>query len=165
MDYQKFLKELDTKLAKYFKSHASYVFCQKGCADCCKKGDYPLSDIELKYLMLGYEKLDLPTKAIVQNNLKSMIAGDTCPFLIDNECSVYEFRPIVCRVHGLAYLCKDNVVKLPYCRKEGKNYSELYSDGKFFGEPIQENLETSELMKNFAYGEIRNLYNWYHNIK
>ena len=165
MDYPKFLEDLDKKLENYFNSQASYIFCQKGCADCCKKGDYPMTDLEIKYLMIGYEKLDLNIKTIVQQNIKTMKKGGCCPFLINNDCSVYKFRPIVCRVHGLAYLCKDNVVKLPYCRKSGKNYSELYSDGKFLGEPIKENLELSSLLKDFNYAEIRNLYDWYNIIE
>lgn len=161
MDYPKFLKEFDKKLENYFNSQASYIHCQKGCANCCKNGDYPMSDIELKYLMIGYEKLSLETKSTIQKNINSMAKGKACPFLINEECSVYEYRPIVCRVHGLAYICKDNIVKLPYCRKEGKNFSQLYEGGMFLGTPINENLETSYILKDLDYTEIRSLYDWY----
>ncbi len=165
MDYPKFLENLDKELENYFNSQAPYIHCKKGCADCCKKGDYPMTDIELKYLMLGYEKLDLETKATVQENIKKMKKGEACPFLINNECSVYNHRPIICRVHGLAYLYNDNTVKLPYCRKTGKNYASLYNNGVFTGSPIKENLETIKLMEGFNYGEIRNLYDWYNIVK
>jgi len=41
------------------------------------------------------------------------IAADrvACPFLINNECSIYPVRPLVCRTHAVndtAELCKDD---------------------------------------------------------
>lgn len=123
---------------------------------CCEKGDYPLTEEELKKLMLGYSKLDNSLKIMVQENIKNMEKGGACPFLLDKLCSVYPYRPMVCKIHGLAYLTKNNVVKVPYCANYGKNYAEVYSDGEFFAEPIKENLD--ELL-----GETRNLYDWIHN--
>lgn len=162
MDYQKFIKELDKKLEDYFASQASYLVCKKGCADCCKAGDYPLSDLELQYLMLGYQKLDAELKLKVQERIKNMQKGGECPFLNDNLCSVYDYRPIICRVHGLAYLCKDKTVKLPYCINNGKNYISKYQNGEFIGEPILENLDTNKILEGLNYNEIRNLYDWCH---
>lgn len=162
MDFTEFLKKLDIKLETYFKSQASSINCKKGCADCCKKGDYPLSDIELKHLMIGFQSLPSDKKIQVQANIKSMKKGEACPFLINDECSIYNYRPIICRVHGLAYLCTDNTVKLPYCTKDGKNFVTQFKNNEFIGQPILENLDTQEILKNFDYGEIRNLYDWCH---
>ena len=82
-----------------------------------------MSQMELEYLMQGYIALDAKLKLKVQNNIKNMQRGGACPFLIDKTCSVYQYRPIICRVHGLAYLCKENTVKVPYCVNENKNYA------------------------------------------
>ena len=161
--YSKFLKDLDNRLEDYFKFHKELIFCQKGCSICCEKGDYPLSELELKYLMQGYVALDYFTKQQVQENFKQIVKGGACPFLIDNKCSIYPYRPIICRVHGLAYLCDDNTVKLPYCANIGKNYSKNYKKGEFSGSPIKENLDTSTLLQDFDFGEIRNLYDWIKN--
>ncbi len=158
--YQEFLKKLDARLAKYFKNQSSHIRCQKGCYFCCEKGDYPVSEIELRYLMLGFSKLDNKLKKTVQNNFLQMQEGGQCPFLIENLCSIYSYRPIICRVHGLAYLCKDKFVKVPYCANSGLNYTEIYKNGEFLSEPIKENLDTKNLLKDFEYGEIRNLYDW-----
>ena len=108
------MSKLDAKLESYFKNQVEYVCCKKGCSACCEKGDYPISEIELKYLMTGYARLENEKKIIVQQNIKKNIKGGACPFLISSECSIYPYRPIICRVHGLAYLCKDNTVKVPY---------------------------------------------------
>lgn len=159
INYPKFLEELDKRIESYFKAHSDFVCCKAGCSACCEKGDYPISDIELEYLMLGFANLNMDKKRQVQDNFKKMEKGGKCPFLLDNLCSIYKYRPIICRTHGLAYVIKDGKVKLPYCVNEGKNYAKAYKSDAFFGEPINENLDTSQLLKDYDI-VIRNLYDW-----
>ena len=160
MKYKDFLDNLDKKLEEYFSAHKEFIHCKPGCSSCCEKGDYPLSKIELEYLMQGFISLDDETKIRVQNNIKNIEKGRTCPFLINKKCSIYSYRPIVCRVHGLAYICKENVVKVPYCVNEGKNYASVYKDGEITINPVLENLDTQNVLKDFDFGEIRNLCDW-----
>lgn len=162
-NYIEFLKILDSRLEAYFKIQADYLCCKKGCSSCCEKGDYPLSESELKYLMQGYACLDNELKIKVQENIKRIEQGGVCPFLLDKICSIYPYRPIVCRVHGLAYLTKDNIAKVPYCVNEGKNFSSVYESGEITIEPIKENLDTSYLAEKFGLGDVRNLYEWIKN--
>lgn len=160
MNYIDFLKALDLRLKKYFDEHKSYICCKKFCSSCCEKGDYPLSNYELEYLMAGYKSLDNSLKILVQDNFKKMEKGGKCPFLINGTCAVYSYRPIICRVHGLAYICSNGLAKLPYCANDGLNYSDVYSSGILNCEPIKENLDTKFLLRNFTGVEIRNLYDW-----
>ena len=146
---------IDKKLSVYFEQYKNFICCKEGCSLCCEKGDYPVSDLELKYIMEGYSKLENTRKIRVQDNIKNMVRGGACPFLLNNRCSIYQYRPIVCRIHGLAYLNKDGIVKLPYCVNYGKNFSKVYSDGEFYSEPIKENLDLL-----FNIGEVHNLYDW-----
>ena len=158
--YIKFLKEFDEQLNTYFEAHRDFVCCKKGCSACCEKGDYPISELELKYLMQGFLNLENDLKIQVQKNFKNMKKGEACPFLIDKQCSVYSHRPIICRVHGLAYLIKDKMVKLPYCTNSKKNYAGCFKDGEFLGQPVERNLDTYNVLKDFEFGEIKNLYDW-----
>ena len=158
--YVTFLRDLDARLISYFEEQAEFVCCKKGCSACCEKGDYPISELELQYLMQGYMGLDNELKAEVQRNFSVIEKGGKCPFLINSECSVYEFRPIICRVHGLAYLCGERKAKLPYCVHSGLNFASVYKESKFLAEPIKENLDTHKVLLGFDFGEIRNLYNW-----
>ena len=158
--YSEFLKELDARLCGYFEQQAEHICCKKGCSACCEKGDYPISELELKYLMQGFSGLDNELKKIVQNNFSNMEKGGKCPFLIDSACSIYTYRPIICRVHGLAYFYKDKIAKLPYCINSGLNYSKVHENGELLVEPIAENLDTQKLLSQFEYGEIRNLFDW-----
>ena len=160
MNYKEFLVDLDKRLEGYFSAHKEHICCEPGCSACCEKGDYPLSQIELEYLMHGYAQLDDDTKIKIQNNIKIIEKGGACPFLINKLCSVYSHRPIICRVHGLAYLCMDKTVKVPYCAYDGKNYSKVYDNGEITINPVLENLDTQNLLKEFEFGEIRNLADW-----
>lgn len=158
--YKAFIEDLDSRLSSYFKEQAEFICCKIGCSACCEKGDYPISDLELRYLMQGFANLDNQTKLEIQQNFKNMKRGEKCPFLIDSKCSIYPFRPIICRVHGLAYLCNGTTVKLPYCVNNGLNFSNVYSNSELKTQPITENLDTQNLLKDFVYGEIRYLYDW-----
>ena len=160
MDYEKFLQELDLKLKGYFEEYKDFICCKIGCSSCCEKGDYPLSDVELQYVMKGYIALNNQMKKTVQENIKKMTRGGACPFLVNRKCSIYPYRPIICRVHGLAYLCREKTVKVPYCVNENKNYSAVYTNGEININPINENLDTPCILKDFNYAEIRNLYDW-----
>ena len=163
MNYKNFLDQLDKRLSLYSELHNKFIKCKKGCSICCEKGDYPLSQLELEYLMQGFIALNNEEKNIVKNNINQMKKGGKCPFLVNNECSVYTYRPIICRVYGIAYLCAKNIVKTPYCVNEGLNYSEVYKDGEIIINPIKENLDTPTLLKEFEFGEIRNLFDWLKN--
>lgn len=158
--YQEFLENLDKKLASYRIKQEKYLKCKIGCSACCEKGDYPISRVELEYLMQGFIELDNPTKILIQENIKRMQKGGACPFLVNKKCSVYAWRPIICRVHGLAYLIENNVVKIPYCVNEGMNFSDVYKNGEIEIEPIMENLDTPELLASLNSGENLNLYDW-----
>ena len=160
IDYAEFLREFDKTLKGYFESFGVNIYCKKGCSACCEKGDYPLTDLELEYLMQGYTGLDSEMKIQVQNNIKNMVKGGACPFLVNGECTVYPYRPIICRVHGLAYFYKEDKVKIPHCANTGKNFSKVYNkDDGFYGKPLLVNLDTMHVLDGL-YNEIRNLYDW-----
>ena len=80
VNYISFLKDLDARLDKYFKQHSKFIYCKKGCSHCCEKGDYPISEIELEYLMQGYLKLNNETKIVIQDNFSKIKKGGNALF-------------------------------------------------------------------------------------
>lgn len=166
-EYKLFLINLDNKLEKYFERDKKKIQCAKGCSACCQNADFPLSLTEMKYLMQGFLGLDKSAHDKVRDNIKNVIESGkkyyTCPFLIDDLCSVYEYRPIICRVHGLAYLRTDGIVNLPECSNSGKNYSENF-DGKTVNfEPVKEDLNPIAIRKSskIDFGEVRSMIDWF----
>lgn len=118
-------REIDLKMKNIEK------ICSKGCSHCCYQiirvhgvEEFPIT----KYF---HEKLDTNTQTIIKANLEKWfeyynantpnrmleeqdiynfsqkLGADKipCPFLINNECSIYPVRPIACR----AYSVKDNL--------------------------------------------------------
>lgn len=186
---------------KYFEEQKPYICCKAGCSYCCENGQYPVSEVELAYLMLGYKLLPFETQLKIRENFEKLksryeffkqnhsgtkdhpIFMHRCPFLIDNKCSVYDFRAIICRTHGLLFFVEENGVqknKIPYCVHYGLNYSNIYdpetgtlSDVKMeeLGieqEPIAYNLSLKTLLKkeitenfDFEFGEVKALIDWF----
>ncbi len=193
-NYLTYLIFLNTKLAKFFASQKQFIFCEKGCAKCCKNAEFPYSQIELKYLLCGFLQLDNKTQNKIEENIKRIVEekskyeGDafryTCPFLIDDVCSVYDYRGIVCRTFGLLTKGVDDRVKVPFCCYEGLNYSNVMDKRtkkisekkikklKLVDEPLGFNVSYKFLTDpdfeksfKFEFGEKKPLIDWFYEMK
>lgn len=189
-NYLIYLSYIDKKLEKYFNDQAPYIFCKKGCARCCQYGDYPFSEIEIKYLMEGFSTLSQDKKQAILKNIekikeeKQNFTGEQftyqCPFLLNNECSVYQHRGIICRTFGLISAREDENSKIPFCAYEGLNYSNvldaengIISEEKFLAlntdqEPLAYNIRYKTLTNNnfeevfkIKFGEVKSLIDWF----
>lgn len=188
-NYIKYLELLNHKLNKFFEQQKPYICCQRGCAKCCQTGEYPFSEMEFRLLQAGAAKLSselqkeiadkilLIKAAKAQNNEK--VFTYECPFLINNECSVYLYRGIICRTFGLMSIGAGNRPKIPFCAHEGLNYSnvlnketdvissELYKKLNLDVEPVAFNIdyefltgENIEQAYGFKFGEKKALIDW-----
>lgn len=188
--YEAYLKYLNEKLGKFFQEQSPYIFCKEGCSHCCESGEYPLSEVEFAYLNLGARTLPLEVFQQIDKNIEQIKAeklnfqGEKflhqCPFLINKRCSLYNFRPIICRSHGLAFFSKENKIMVPDCVDKGLNYSNVYdterrtiSTEKFDAtgntqEPLAHNVRLGFLTDNditnglgLDFGEIKALIDWF----
>lgn len=134
--YRIYLQYLEKKLGEYFKEQSPYIYCKAGCSSCCEKGEYPFTEIEFAYLMIGVQTLDKETFSKIEQNMFKIKEDKkkckekkflyACPFLINKKCSLYEYRGIICRSHGLAFFSKEKHILVPACVDEGLNYSNVY---------------------------------------
>lgn len=73
--------------------------CRRGCSYCCNIS-VAISSFEAEKIAEITGRAISPLKASI--NLDS-IANDNynkpCPFSVENECSIYEHRPLACRLH------------------------------------------------------------------
>ena len=139
-EYEEFLKDFDSIISQLFENQKKYVKCHKGCSLCCEIGEYPFSQLEFAYLTQGYLQLPENRKILVQQNIRNLLMDKKeykgekrfehkCPFLINGECSVYQYRGLVCRTFGVCYYDDvKGVTMLPECVHYGLNYSENYDD-------------------------------------
>ena len=193
-NYLTYLVFLNNKLTKFFTSQKQFIFCKKGCARCCKNAEFPYSEIELKYLLYGFLQLDKETQNKIEENIKRIVEekskfkGSTflydCPFLIDDVCSVYDYRGIVCRTFGLLTKGMDDRVKVPFCCYQGLNYSNILNKKtkklsqakikklKLIDEPLGFNISYQFLTDpdfensfGFKFGEKRPMIDWFYDMK
>lgn len=192
--YELQLKQITDKINSYFTAQNDYIKCKAGCSICCSNGNYPISELEYLYLKKGielnYSKEDIELlhkkvwkiykarQKFMKHNSNIHEFLYVCPFLKNDLCSVYEYRPLICRAHGL--ISKDSInpetkSNLPYCVNMGLNYSEIIdSEKKSFsmekiktlGYKIMPNaydVSCSSLMNAFNgvdFGDIRMSYEW-----
>ena len=138
--YSEYLAFLQAKLDKFFEAQSPYVACKKGCALCCKNAHFPYSEVEFNYLVRGSFSLSKNIQTKIDENIqkilkeKEVFTGDNflydCPFLIDNSCSLYEYRGIVCRAFGIIEARENENSKIPFCHKNGLNYSNVVDEEK-----------------------------------
>ena len=68
-----------------------YFSCHAGCSFCCKY-DVLITAFEANYIA---KKNHYPIK----NEKLSIKNNSFCPFLKDNICSIYKYRPLICRTY------------------------------------------------------------------
>lgn len=77
------------------------IECRKRCFAACSF--IPLHVAELKRIT-DNSKVSIETMEYMDDPDVKMIktvGDDRCPLLIFNECSVYELRPLICRMYGV----------------------------------------------------------------
>ena len=84
MSYERRLKSLYNALPKVD------IHCPSGCVECCTTPFVPWSELEVESLYNATGKLP------------ELLENGACNFAIDGKCSVYEYRPFMCRLFGLS---------------------------------------------------------------
>ncbi|MEI8390654.1 MAG: YkgJ family cysteine cluster protein [bacterium] len=192
--YQLKLAKLTEEINSYFDEQKDFIKCSAGCGICCTKGYYPLFELEYKYLKKGLElhfsqeKIkNLQDKAHeIYKNRQNFLKNDSnvhnffyvCPFLENDKCSIYSYRPIICRTYGLISRDFENTktkIHLPHCVSTGLNYADVWnSEAKSFSkakieafgiktEPKFYDISFGRILESFQelpMGDSRMLYEW-----
>lgn len=106
--YLKITKILDEQVSTLVNEADSQINCKAGCSGCCSNR-FKISSVEAGYLKTGF--LTLPTN--LQQQIKKQLQAplnkaehsnkhyDKCPLLIEEQCSLYHYRPLLCRAYGV----------------------------------------------------------------
>jgi len=82
--------------------------CRSGCADCCR-ARFGVFGVEAERIASALSELahrDPELRARVRAQADDP-DHDACALLVDDRCSVYDARPMICRSHGLAVRVRD----------------------------------------------------------
>ncbi len=137
--YKQYLNTIQAVLNRYFDDQKEYLCCKAGCSHCCEHGQYPYTDLEFKYLLLGFFKIEKKEQTKVIQRIQDLKEkyknfqnksdfSHRCPFLSDDgTCLVYDYRGLICRTFGLITQHTSGKYTLPFCHSLGLNYSEVYN--------------------------------------
>jgi Fe-S-cluster containining protein len=92
------LKEVLNTADQIFDQAGKFAACARGCGHCCHVS-VPITQFEARYMgeNLGITPVEL--KQSVKHELSEYGSHTPCPFLANGECSIYEYRPLTCRMH------------------------------------------------------------------
>lgn len=127
-NYEDLLKRVDAHIKKVEKNYSDKIVCKKGCDSCCRFLNlFPVEAFALSAAFLGMNK---SSQKIVMSGLEEKT--DNCPLLINNQCVLYEARPIICRTHGYPlYFKKDGETMVDFCPKNFKGVTSFTKDALF----------------------------------
>jgi len=111
------LQEIFDAMDRAYNEAAEYYqfFCS-GCTDsCCLMRFYHHTFLEYLYLLTGYQSVAKKKQnAIIKRaatvcrktaavDRQAIRVRHMCPLNIDGLCSLYAYRPMICRMHGIAH--------------------------------------------------------------
>jgi len=146
-EYYEWIIKLTEQLDKLFESQKEYIKCSSGCSICCQTGYYPITELEFDLMKVGFSELPEEQRIEIQKKSLELYKerkrflnndGDKfdffypCLFLKEDKCSIYPYRAIICRTHGLIAQndLSKNKFSLPFCVNDGLNYSNVWDSEK-----------------------------------
>lgn len=91
--------KIDAESNKLEQRYKLEIVCTKGCDSCCES--LTVSPIEYYSIKEEIAKLSNLPKNKIWNGLTK-----SCRFIVGGECTIYQYRPIICRTQGLPILYK-----------------------------------------------------------
>jgi len=113
---------VDQLTAKLQTRYSKHLVCRAGCAGCCHH-HLSVFAIEAEEARAAIEAAPAPIRACVEEQAREVIKREAqgepapCPMLVDNRCSIYESRPLICRTQGLPLLmeAEDGEREVDFC--------------------------------------------------
>ena len=100
-NYRSLLSRVDQHCGKIHAEFVEQIACRAGCSGCCRH--LALFPVEAANLVTAVEQLPSEVRSLLAGRIHWPENG-TCPLLLDDRCTVYDNRPVICRTHGLPLL-------------------------------------------------------------
>lgn len=120
--YQQLIEHVDELTAKLSTRYASHLVCQAGCSGCCHH-HLSVFPIEADAVREAIAALPEQDRSVIEQQARKVIEREAkgepvaCPLLVENRCSIYEARPLICRTQGLPLLleAEDGEQEVDFC--------------------------------------------------
>jgi Fe-S-cluster containining protein len=98
LEYLSLKNEIDIRVKKLEANHKKHMKCKSGCDLCCM--DYNIFPVEFYSILNDLKNITYNPK----ESKNPSQSEESCIFLQNHRCTIYESRPIICRTHGLPLL-------------------------------------------------------------
>jgi uncharacterized protein len=92
------LQEVLSTADQIFDFAGKFAACARGCGHCCHVS-VPITAMEAKWMGERLNIQPMEVKQSIRHDLSEFGTHTPCPFLANGECSIYEVRPLTCRMH------------------------------------------------------------------
>ena len=139
-NYRDLLTRVDRLLEGIQGRYSGHIVCHKGCGCGCR--NLSVFPVEALSLVNAIRDLSEETGAKIRQRAAAASFWD-CPLLEDRTCSMYTFRPVICRTHGFPLLTHyKGQPSIGYCRNNFKDMSSIPDDAIIDLDNINRTLRT-----------------------
>lgn len=120
--YQYLIEQVDALAAALSRHYTRHLVCRAGCSGCCHH-HLSVFAVEAENLREAFELLPEELRSRVKAQAREVVRRESqgepvaCPMLIDDRCSIYASRPLICRTQGLPLLMEteDGRQEVDFC--------------------------------------------------
>ena len=99
--YQALLEDLGRMAQGLDRLYAEQLNCRAGCDHCCQQ-QLSVFEVEAAAVRQALKQLSPELQHTLKQQAEAALAGQRqgCALLLDQQCSIYAQRPVICRSHG-----------------------------------------------------------------
>jgi len=150
-EYGRGVEGWEREFARNRALHGERIRCRRGCEDCCHQL-FQITELEAAFVSRGVQQLPAGEREalrlrakVYQEQRAELVArrGQVeswgslqpeglrlpCPALVDGACTIYEFRPMICRKFGIPLWNPDRPGRVHACQLNFKDGEEI-EDGE-----------------------------------
>ncbi len=109
MRYRELVEDVDYAAERITARYVAHLRCRAGCSGCCNH-HLSVFEVEAAEVRRALRSLPPETMDFLRKQARETLAKEargefpSCPLLVDDLCSIYASRPIICRTQGLPLL-------------------------------------------------------------
>ena len=132
--YLTIIASVEAEFQRNRELHGERIRCRAGCSDCCSQL-FRISGLEAAHIAEGMRQVDPELRDRLRERATEYLAALPglppagarlpCPALVDGLCSIYEFRPLICRRFGMPIFNPDKPDRIFACELNFRDGEEI----------------------------------------
>lgn len=120
--YRQLIEQVDALTARLSSQYARHLVCRSGCSGCCHH-HLSVFAVEAAAVREAVDALPESHRQRLEQQAGEVLDREArdeptvCPMLVEDLCSIYAARPLICRTQGLPLLleAEDGEAEVDFC--------------------------------------------------